>query len=380
MSETHNLLAALALLGVYLMLIPMKALPAVFPYEFLLFAHHSMSAMIGYAIWCHIPADNNRTRVFLYGIGGIFLSSFAFQTAVTLYRNHFWFQSVSLSKNGSFDYIQVQLKLRKPVKVEPGQYINLWVPLGPISSIQSHPFTVANWSPEAQKELKLFVEVNSGLTKTLRDRVELELTSNIGIFTGPYGRRIPVENYETVILIATGLGVVALTPYLQWLVHAARMREVRIAPVHLVWQISSWKQSHTVFDVIDFALALDEREDDLGDGKEAGVLSKTRPHAVKISMYYEEEEPLPPKVQLFIKDMKKKEEEMGGKTRVKVYECQLPLMNVLLSETVMSPTHGHSGKPTLIAASVPRIARNTLVEFARENSRAVDLVLADYQP
>ncbi|EEU38547.1 uncharacterized protein NECHADRAFT_55169 [Fusarium vanettenii 77-13-4] len=244
MDETHNLLAALvvALLGVYLMLIPMKALPAVFPYEFLLFTHHSMSVMIGYAIWRHIPADNHRIRVFLYGIAGIFLSSLALQTLVTLYRNHFWFQSVSLSKNGSFDYIQVKLTLRKPVKVEPGQYINLWIPLGPISSIQSHPFTVANWSPDAQKELKLFVEVNNGLTKTLRGRVELGLTSNIGIFTGPYGSRITVENYETIILIATGLGVVALTPYLQWLVHAARMREVRIAPVHLVWQIPSWSR------------------------------------------------------------------------------------------------------------------------------------------
>lgn len=85
-------------------------------------------------------------------------------------------------------------------------------------------------------------------------------------------------------------------------------------------------------------------------------MSKSRSHAVNISMYYEEAEPLPPKVQLFIKDMKKKEEEMGGKTRVKVYQCQLPLRNVLLSETVMSSTHDHSGKPTLIAGKTFRVS------------------------
>ena len=171
-----------------------------------------------------------------------------------MYVNGWWFQSVSLSQNGSYDYIQVRMKLRKPVIVEPGQYINLWIPLGPLSVLQSHPFTVArlqnepftvdSWSTRGQTELKVFANVNRGLTRNLRDAVERGLTSNIGLYMGPYGSTIDMKGYETILLVATGLGVVAVAPYLQWLVHAIHTREIRSAPVHLIWHIPSWSKSH----------------------------------------------------------------------------------------------------------------------------------------
>ncbi|KPA35114.1 hypothetical protein FLAG1_12233, partial [Fusarium langsethiae] len=108
-------------------------------------------------MWRHIPTDTNFSRIFLYVISGIFVGSLTWQVGETVHTNGWWFQSVSLGQNGSYDYIQVRMALRKPVKVEPGQYINLWIPLGPLSGVQSHPFTVANWSTHAQTELKVFV-------------------------------------------------------------------------------------------------------------------------------------------------------------------------------------------------------------------------------
>lgn len=112
--------------------------------------------------------------------------------------------------------------------------------------------------------------------------------------------------------------------------------------------------------------------------------------------YEEEESSLPLDVQLFIRGMEKKEEEKLSKARINVYKLALPLKELLIKNAVMSPAQGDSEKPTMIAgqffilvcrvrltvrtASVSRNMRDTLVEFAGEHSRAVDLVFTDYQP
>ncbi|KAH7228605.1 uncharacterized protein BKA55DRAFT_526647 [Fusarium redolens] len=247
--QGHNLYATLALAGIYFILIPIRTFPSWIPYEMLLSIHYLVAGWLGFAMWRHIPTDSQFSLIFLYVVAGIFLGSLAWQVGETVYTNGWWFQSVSLSQNGSYDYIQVRMTLRKPVKVEPGQYINLWIPLGPLSGLQSHPFTVANWSIRAQTELKVFVGVKRGLTSKLRDAVKRGLKSNIGLYMGPYGATIAMKGYETILLVATGLGVVAVAPYLQGLVHATRAHEIRStpetrsAPVHLIWHIPSWSRS-----------------------------------------------------------------------------------------------------------------------------------------
>ncbi|PNP54416.1 hypothetical protein FNYG_15631 [Fusarium nygamai] len=75
-----------------------------------------------------------------------------------------------------------------------------------------------------------------------------------------------------------------------------------------------------------------------------------------------------------------RKEKKQGRTRVKVYNLHLPLKDLLISDTVVSSAHNGSKKPTMIAASVSKDMRSTLVEFAGEHSRAVDLVFTDYQP
>ena len=112
--------------------------------------------------------------------------------------------------------------------------------------------------------------------------------------------------------------------------------------------------------------------------------------------YEEEKSSLPATVQLFIREMEKKEEDKRGKARIKVYNLVLPLKTLLIRDAVMSPAQGDSKKPTMVAglffmlicrarltirtASVSRDMRDTLVEFAEEHSRTVDLVFTDYQP
>jgi len=151
------------------------------------------------------------------------------------------------------------------------------------------------------------------------------------------------------------------------------------------------EQAHAVFDIIDFALALDE-----GDDTEEGGGKPPQISGIKISMCYEEEKSsLPPKVQLFIREMEKKESEKPGRTRIKVYNRDLPLETLLINDAVKpcsrrlreayhdrrSVFHSNlRARLTVRIASVSKDMRNKLVKFAGEHSSAVDLVFTDYQP
>ncbi|KAF4465358.1 hypothetical protein FALBO_7803 [Fusarium albosuccineum] len=341
---------------------PLNLIARILPYEVLLFLHHAVSILLCYAVWCHIPADKQLTRWFMYAIAGIFLFSLALQAVITLYRNWFWFQSVSLEVNPKvcvqgnietetqnkirdklgrkfgngngdqagaikhpglgtgtdFDYVQVTLNLRKPLMIQPGQYIRLWVPLDFTTVVQSHPFAIADWSPDPRRDLELFVEVRRGLTKKLREELSLGMRSNIGMFTGPYGRTLSIEHYETILLVATGFGVAALIPYLQWLVHAVHSHKADVVPMHLFWQITSWSKQCFPKTHQDFS------------------------PFIKIHMYFEEQGSLPPEITWFARQMAEHE-------RVNVGEKPLPLEDLLNSETVMSPARDGSRKTTMIA-------------------------------
>lgn len=68
------------------------------------------------------------------------------------------------------DTVKVRLRLSRRIKVDPGQYIGLWIPaLGFRSSLQSHPFVVTSWSQGQQQYLDLLIEPRKGWTRTLLD-------------------------------------------------------------------------------------------------------------------------------------------------------------------------------------------------------------------
>jgi hypothetical protein len=54
--------------------------------------------------------------------------------------------------------VKVHMVLPQPIKLEVGQYINLWMlTMSLWSWVQVYPFMVISWSPEAQETLELFI-------------------------------------------------------------------------------------------------------------------------------------------------------------------------------------------------------------------------------
>ena len=68
----------------------------------------------------------------------------------------------------------------------------------------------------------------------------------LAIFTGPHGVSLPVEYYETILMIASGSGIFALLPYLQQLIYRYDLCKTYTRRIHLVWQLETvgklWNQ------------------------------------------------------------------------------------------------------------------------------------------
>ncbi|RAQ69284.1 hypothetical protein AFCA_008633 [Aspergillus flavus] len=126
--------------------------------------------------------------------------------------------------------------------VLPGQYVDLWMPsLNPWSWFQCASFIVTSWSPDPQTSLQLLARCPSrafGFTWMLSWRALSGSRHNLALISGPHGLRVPVSRYETVLLIASDSGILAVKPYVDHLFHCVRERTSKTRRLCLVWQVS----------------------------------------------------------------------------------------------------------------------------------------------
>jgi len=143
------------------------------------------------------------------------------------------------------DILQIVLELPRPLHVKEGQYIGIWThKLGMLSGLQVHPFMITSWSEGKTNKLRLLVEPRNGWTKKL---LRYSDTPWRALFSGPYGVSVPTRDYAVVLLVASGLGLVAQIPYLKRLIHDHNARRTRARRIHLVWQLKTPGRVHQPF-------------------------------------------------------------------------------------------------------------------------------------
>lgn len=143
--------------------------------------------------------------------------------------------------------VQLKVHLAKPLQIEPGQFVNLWMPSVSLGAcLQSHPFLVTSWSAEPQRTLDIFVQPRRGMTRDLLHlaRQGAVLENRWAVFGGPYGQTIPAGQYEKVVMVADGVGIAAQLPYLQKLIHGYHARQAFTRRIHLIWQVSDIGKQH----------------------------------------------------------------------------------------------------------------------------------------
>ena len=205
-------------------------------YEVALRFHQLLSFVLVYAIWRHVPATGLFPRLYLYIGAGIFVASILFQLAIVCFRNNLGLSRARVSYD--LNTIKVRLHLRRPLRVEAGQYINIWLLSASVGSmVQTHPFTVVSWSRKPQETLDLFIQPRYGFTRDLNSLSEYGPTTGLVIFSGPHGQPCSTDHYENILLIATGFGIASHLPYLKKLIYDHHARDAPLRRIHLVWQI-----------------------------------------------------------------------------------------------------------------------------------------------
>jgi hypothetical protein len=239
-------------------------------YEVFLRAHQGLAGLLLYATWQHLSSHHSTSRLFLIIIFGVFLLMLVIQVLHLLYRNSIFSSRgrpralvARLSnedKNGQDDEkqedvekkanqakkekatgpVSVLVNLSRPMKLDAGQYIYLSLPsLTFWSWLQSHPFTVISWSNEEQDKLELFVQPQRGFTADLLRAAEDGPVSFPAYITGPHGISEPVDQYESVLAIATDFGVAAVIPYFKKLIDNRNKSVARARRLHFVWQVQT---------------------------------------------------------------------------------------------------------------------------------------------
>lgn len=232
------------------------SLPAVrrFLYEPFLRLHQALAAACIYSTWRHLPSDTLLPRLYLYIPLGILLLAFLIELFFFIIRNGVFplrpysrasircdrlQQTSTQGEEGTS--LKFRVALTRPLGVQAGQYIILWIPAANLLSwAQTHPFMVTSWSPEKQDVLELFVQSRRGLTKTIHHRTALEGCTTLTVFvSGPYGVSKSVDQYECVLAIATDFGIAGVVSYLKKLLYGYNTSTSRVRRLHFVWQVQT---------------------------------------------------------------------------------------------------------------------------------------------
>ena len=97
---------------------------------------------------------------------------------------------------------------------------------------------VISWEPKEQHTLDLLIEPQRGLTQELLYHAKKGHTINpVIMFNGPHGPRVAMDEYESILIVASGFGIAAHLPHLKRLIYGYDARIVRARRIRLVWQI-----------------------------------------------------------------------------------------------------------------------------------------------
>jgi predicted ferric reductase len=155
--------------------------------------------------------------------------------------------------------LKVNVSLPRPWRIKPGQYVYLTtIRSGFFSILQRHPFMVTN-SVSNEYDFEMRIHPAAGFTRRLLGTSLDNKTYLRAFIEGPYGRGFDLSDYGTVVLFASGIGIVGQLPYIQNLVQDYRYSRIKTRDLLLVWLVEKKTQRDLVWEIMTDVL----REDDL---------------------------------------------------------------------------------------------------------------------
>ncbi|KAF7943008.1 hypothetical protein EAE96_010954 [Botrytis aclada] len=167
----------------------------------------SMFPIIALSLWS-LNAIMRWGKMFYDNVGGVG-SSLTPQADIFHYYDD--------SKTRTVSAIRLTVLLKRPMKIYPGQYMYLFLSdMGVRRRFQAHPFVIAWWDDSMKAtKLSFLIEPSNGLTSDLVGRGSLRRV----VMDGPYGKDLRLEDFENVILVAKGIGIAGIIPYVRSLTY-----------------------------------------------------------------------------------------------------------------------------------------------------------------
>jgi predicted ferric reductase len=206
-------------------------------FEFFAFSHAGVAIFATAATWLHLRAARRATWYYvalsltLYAVLLLLqISTFLVKNLVQQRRGARAYMSL-LGKDG----VSLELHLEKPINARPGQFIYLWMAISPL---QTHPFMVVS---EQDNTLTVLIQSQTGFSRRLKSIAESADSdaAYLSWIDGPYGDPPDFGDYQSVVLVASGIGVAAHLSVLKELVSGYHEHSVKARSVALYWQVES---------------------------------------------------------------------------------------------------------------------------------------------
>jgi predicted ferric reductase len=245
-------------------------------YELFRIIHFGCSTSICILLWLHLSTVDKVARIQASLALCVWVATYTHRNLLFIYRNF------SLSKPNTrivieniHNMLKVDVILPRPWKVRPGQYVYLTTARpGLFSIFQRHPFLIAS-SESADFEIRIHPE--AGFTRRLLGLSLGEATYLRAFIEGPYGHSFDLQDYGTVILLASGIGIVGHLPYIQALVQDYKGSKTKTRDLLLIWSVETRTHRDLVSKVMDDIL----REDDLPTVSDTPILSNSGKYSKK---------------------------------------------------------------------------------------------------
>jgi len=118
---------------------------------------------------------------------------------------------------------------------------------------------VISWAPGKQHTIDLLINPQRGLTGELLYYAKKGHAMNpLVVFSRPHGISVGIDEYESILMVASGFGVAAHLPYLKKLIYGYNVRLIRARRIHLVWQI---RDKYEILDLFRVRLKLTKPAD-----------------------------------------------------------------------------------------------------------------------
>jgi hypothetical protein len=166
----------------------------------------------------------------------ILSAGLAYRYCLIALRSVSWSQGLSrLRIHQSNGVLILDVDSTRPWNVRPGQYVYISIMrLGFLSSLQRHPFAIAQDCPSSSMEIR--IKPQNGFTKELMSlAAKREPYECKALIEGPYGAHYSLREYGTVVMFATGIGIAGHLSYIKDLLNCQRRFQTKTRDILIIW-------------------------------------------------------------------------------------------------------------------------------------------------